>query len=89
MKAIVTVIGKDQVGIVAKVIQTLMELNINILDVSQTILDGYFAMMLICEVGTANQPFDEVKLRLRATGEESGVKVTIQKQEIFDAMHKL
>lgn len=89
MKAIVTVIGKDQVGIVAKVSQTLMELNINILDVSQTILDGYFTMMLICEVGAAKQSFDEIKLRLHSTGEESGVKITIQKQEIFDAMHKL
>lgn len=89
MKAIVTVIGKDRVGIIAKVSQKLADLDINILDVSQTILDGYFTMMLICDVEKANRPFDEIIVQLNTVGDELKVKVSIQRQEIFDAMHKL
>ncbi len=89
MKTILTVIGKDQTGIIAGVSQKLYELNINILDVSQTIMDEYFTMIMLLDLSKINVSFDEVKNTLVHTGEQLKVKVNIQREEIFDAMHRL
>jgi ACT domain-containing protein len=89
MKAILSVMGKDRVGIIAGVSQALAGVNINILNVSQTIMDGYFTMVMLCDISQMNQGFDAIKEVLTHTGETLGVQVNIQRQEIFDAMHKL
>lgn len=89
MKAIVTVIGKDRVGIVAGVSKKLSDLNININDISQTIMEGYFTMMVLCDLSNGELEFSQVKEELAAVGEELEIKVRIQRQEIFDAMHTL
>ena len=89
MKTILTVIGKDQTGIIAGISQKLYELNINILDVSQTIMDEYFTMIMLLDLSNINATFDEVKNTLVHTGEQLKVKVNIQREEIFDAMHRL
>ncbi|MCI3028040.1 MAG: ACT domain-containing protein [Desemzia incerta] len=89
MKAIVTVIGKDRVGIVAGVSKKLSDLNININDISQTIMEGYFTMMVLCDLANSELEFSQVKEELAAVGEELEIKVRIQRQEIFDAMHTL
>ena len=89
MKTILTVIGKDQTGIISGISQKLYELNINILDVSQTIMDEYFTMIMLLDLSNINVTFDEVKNTLVHTGEQLKVKVNIQREEIFDAMHRL
>ncbi|MBX4132405.1 ACT domain-containing protein [Frischella sp. Ac48] len=89
MKTILTVIGKDQTGIIAGISQKLYELNINILDVSQTIMGEYFTMIMLLDLNKIEQPFDEVKQTLTVTGEQLKVKVNLQREEIFDAMHRL
>ncbi|MBK2001987.1 ACT domain-containing protein [Listeria ivanovii subsp. londoniensis] len=88
MRAVLTVIGKDNVGIIAGVSNKLAELNINIADVSQTIMDGYFTMMM-CDISQITKEFDEVKSELAGKGEDLQVKIHIQREEIFNAMHKL
>ncbi|WP_271004804.1 ACT domain-containing protein [Listeria seeligeri] len=89
MRAVLTVIGKDNVGIIAGVSNKLAELNINIVDVSQTIMDGYFTMMMMCDISQINKEFDEIKSELAEKGEDLQVKIHIQREEIFNAMHKL
>ncbi|MCO6552788.1 MAG: ACT domain-containing protein [Gilliamella sp.] len=89
MKTILTVIGKDQTGIIAGISQKLYELDINILDVSQTIMDEYFTMIMLLDLSKINVSFDEVKTVLMQTGENLKVKVNLQREEIFDAMHRL
>nr|WP_221636216.1 ACT domain-containing protein [Listeria immobilis] len=89
VRAVLTVVGKDNVGIIAGVSKKLAELNINIEDVSQTIMDGYFTMMMMCEISQITKEFDEVKAELAEKGEELQVKIHIQREEIFNAMHKL
>ncbi|OCG60237.1 ACT domain-containing protein [Gilliamella sp. Nev3-1] len=89
MKTILTVIGKDQTGIIAGISQKLYELDINILDVSQTIMDEYFTMIMLLDLSKINVAFDEVKTTLTQTSKKLKVKVNIQREEIFDAMHRL
>ncbi|MDF7666482.1 ACT domain-containing protein [Orbaceae bacterium ESL0727] len=89
MKTILTVIGKDKPGIIAGVSQKLYALNINILDVSQTIMDDYFTMIMLLDLSKITVPFDEAKNTLMALGESLKVKVNVQREEIFDAMHRL
>nr|WP_221632998.1 ACT domain-containing protein [Listeria seeligeri] len=89
VRAVLTVIGKDNVGIIAGVSNKLAELNINIVDVSQTIMDGYFTMMMMCDISQINKEFDEIKSELAGKGEDLQVKIHIQREEIFNAMHKL
>lgn len=89
MKTILTVIGKDQIGIIAGISQKLYELNINILDVSQTIMGEYFTMIMLLDLSKIDVSFDDVKNTLTQTGENLKVKVNIQREEIFDAMHRL
>lgn len=86
-KAIITVVGKDTVGIIAKVCVYLAESNVNILDISQTIVDGYFNMMMVADV--TNAEFDKVAAGLKETGEEIGVIIRCQREDIFDKMHRI
>lgn len=89
MKAIVTVVGKDQVGIIAGVCIRLAEYNINVLDISQTIMEGYFTMMMVVDLALCETPFDRVSGDMKAYGEERGLSIRVQREDIFDAMHKL
>lgn len=89
MKTILTVIGKDQTGIIAGISQKLYELDINILDVTQTIMNEYFTMIMLLDLSKIKVSFDEVKTALTQTGDKLKVKVNIQREEIFDAMHRL
>ena len=89
MKAIVTVVGKDQVGIIAGVCNTLAEENINVLDISQTIMQGYFTMMMVVDLSACTTSFDQLSERLGAFGEGRGLAIRIQREDIFDAMHTI
>lgn len=88
-KSIITVVGKDTVGITAKVCTYLAENNINILDISQTIVQGYFNMMMIVDMNKAKEEFREVSEELNKIGEEIGVTIRCQRSEIFEKMHRL
>lgn len=88
MRAILTVIGKDKVGIIAGVSQKLAELEINILDVSQTIMDDYFTMMMMLTMDKTSD-FEKIRSELNQVGETLGVSIKVQNEEIFNAMHKL
>ena len=88
MRAIVSVIGKDKVGIIAKVSTELANMSVNILDISQTILGEYFTMMMLVNVKEAGD-IASISARLNELGEEIGVQITIQHESIFNAMHKL
>ena len=88
-KCIVTVVGKDTVGIIAKVCTYLAESKINILDISQTIVSGYFNMMMIVDLSNSNTGFDEVVTALENLGKEIGVVIKCQREEIFDMMHRI
>ena len=89
MKAIGTVVGKDQVGIIAGVCNTLAASCINVLDISQTIMEGYFTMMMVVDLTECQAPFDALRADLKAYGESRGLSIRIQREDIFDAMHKL
>lgn len=88
-KTIITVVGKDTVGIIAKVCAYLAENKINIEDISQTIVQGYFNMMMIVDTNQAKKHFGEISEELQALGEEIGVVIKCQKEEIFDKMHRI
>ena len=88
MKAIVSVIGKDKVGIIAKVSTGLAEMGVNILDISQTILSDYFTMLMVVSIKEAGD-IASISEKLSALGAEIGVQITIQHESIFNAMHKL
>lgn len=88
-KCIVTVVGKDTVGIIAKVCTYLAENRINILDISQTIVQDYFNMMMIVDVTAISQSFGDVAEELEQVGEAIGVKVKIQREDIFTKMHRI
>jgi ACT domain-containing protein len=88
-KTIITVVGKDTVGIIAKVCTYLADNHINVLDISQTIVQGYFNMMMIVDMATSDKPFSDASGELTRLGEEIGVAVKCQKEEIFDMMHRL
>ena len=88
-KTIITVVGKDTVGIIAKVCTYLAETGINILDISQTIVSGYFNMMMIVDMAVTNKEFNAVADDLEKLGKEIGVVIKCQREEIFDSMHRL
>ena len=88
-KAIITVVGKDTVGIIAKVCVYLAENNVNILDISQTIVDGYFNMMMIVDTSMMTKHHGDMADELAALGVEIGVVIKCQKEEIFDKMHRI
>lgn len=88
-KTIITVVGKDTVGIIARVCTYLAGQGINILDISQTIVQGYFNMMMIVDMSGCGRPFGDVSEELAVLGEEIGVVIKCQKEEIFDQMHRI
>ncbi len=88
-KTIITVVGKDTVGIIAKVCTYLAENKINILDISQTIVQGYFNMMMIVDTNATDKAFGDIVDELDKLGEEIGVIIKCQKEEIFDKMHRI
>ena len=88
-RCVITVVGKDTVGIIAKVCTYLAETGINILDISQTIIDGYFNMVMIVDVKGATREFQEYAKDLEVLGGEIGVIIHCQREEIFEKMHRL
>ena len=88
-KALVSVIGVDRMGIIAKVSTALFEMNINVLELSQTILDDYFTMLMIVDLSSATEPFNVISARLAETGKAMGETITIQSTDIFEAMHRI
>lgn len=88
-KCIITVVGKDTVGIIAKVCTYLAENKINILDISQTIVQGYFNMMMVTDMEKAEKDFGEITKDLDVVGEGIGVTIRCQRAEIFEKMHRL
>ncbi len=89
MNAILTVIGKDKVGIIAAVSAGLAKLNINILDINQTVMKDYFTMIMLVDIGKANVGYDEIKKTLNQLSEEIGLEIRIQREEIFQSMHRI
>lgn len=88
-RAIITVVGKDTVGIIAKVCTYLADNNINILDISQTIVQGFFNMMMIVDLTACEKAFDSVSADLNDLGGELGVTIKCQLEDIFDKMHRI
>lgn len=88
-KTIITVIGKDTVGIIARVCTYLAENNVNILDISQTIVQDYFNMMMIADINNSHKDFDVLSDELKEIGEKIGVKIKMQHEDIFNCMHRI
>lgn len=88
-RTIITVVGKDTVGIIAKVCTYLSEHQINVLDISQTIVQDFFNMMMIADMEEADKPFDQCARDLELLGEEIGVNIKCQREEIFKKMHRI
>ncbi len=88
-KTIITVVGKDTVGIIAKVCTYLADAGINILDISQTIVSGYFNMMMIVDMAGTSREFNAVADDLDELGRNIGVVIKCQREEIFDSMHRI
>ena len=89
MKSIITVLGTDKVGSIAKVCTYLSEVNINILDISQTIVSGYFNMMMIVDADKASKSLEAFTDDLIEIGNNLGVKITVQHEDIFNCMHRI
>ena len=89
MNAIVTVIGQDRVGIIAAICAKLASFNINILDISQTILHGSFTMVMAVDIEKATDPLEELSRSLAELGEEMNLSIRIQREDIFNAMHTI
>ena len=89
MKAIVTLIGRDRVGIIALVSELLAARGVNVLDISQTVLQEYFTMIMLVDASGCTEPFAELARELAASGEESGLQIRIQREDIFNAMHRI
>lgn len=87
MRAIITVIGRDKVGIVAGITTELAKHNINIIDINQTIMEEFFTMILMVDLEKINESFDDIKKALASEGKKLGVDVKIQREEIFNSMH--
>lgn len=89
MKAVVTVIGKDRVGIIAAVCVDLAAFNVNVLDISQTVMQGYFTMMMVVDVSQSICPLAELAQKLEEKGKEMNLFIRLQREEIFQAMHRV
>lgn len=89
MKAIVTVIGTDRVGIIAAVSTILADHNVNILDIRQTVMDQYFTMIMLVDLSLSKTSFADLSNRLNQKGEELGLSIRIQQEDIFKAMHHI
>ena len=88
-KVIITVVGKDTVGIIAKVCTYLADNGVNVLDISQTIVSGFFNMMMIVDMSESSRTFGDCQKDLDAVGEQIGVSIKCQKEEIFEKMHRI
>ena len=89
MKAIATVIGKDRVGIIADVSALLAQRGVNVLDISQTVLQDYFTMVMLVDASGCTVPFASPASELAAEGESRGLQIRIQREDIFNAMHRI
>ena len=89
MRAIVTVVGKDQVGIIAAVCVKLAEYNVNVLDISQTVMQGYFTMMMVVDVSACAVPLAELVSLMDEEGRKMNLSVRVQREDIFEAMHRI
>ena len=89
MKAIVTVVGKDRVGIIAGVCNKLAEYNVNVLDISQTVMQGYFTMMMAVDVCASSLPLADLSRSMEEAGNEMGLSIRVQREDIFEAMHRI
>jgi ACT domain-containing protein len=89
MNAIITVVGNDKVGIIARVSAFFAERNINIEDISQTILSGNFVMMMMVDLSASVQPLDTVKAELSILGDSMGVSISLMHEKVFSAMHRI
>ena len=89
MKAIVTVVGKDRVGIIGNVCMSLASFNVNVLDISQTVMQGYLSMMMAGDVSACYIPLAELVTEMARKGEEMGLSIRVQREDIFQAMHRI
>ncbi|MBQ9492611.1 MAG: ACT domain-containing protein [Oscillibacter sp.] len=89
MHAIITVLGQDKVGIIASICTLLAENNVNILDISQTILQGSFTMVMAVDLSAARLSIGELRAALESLGASIGMSIRIQREELFDAMHRV
>lgn len=89
MKTIVTVVGKDRVGIIAGVCTALANFNVNVLDISQTVMQGYFTMMMVTDVSKSNSPLARLVSELESVGKDMGLSIRIQREDVFEAMHRI
>ena len=89
MKAIVTVVGKDRVGIIAEVCVQLASYNVNVLDINQTVMQGYFTMMMAVDVTACSMPLADFCKAMDAKGQEMGLSIRVQREDIFQAMHRV
>ncbi len=89
MKAIVTVVGQDRVGIIAGVCTALAKFNVNVLDIRQTVMQGYFTMMMVTEVSMCNLPLGDLITKMDEIGKEMGLSIRVQREDIFEAMHRI
>ena len=89
MKAIVTVVGKDRVGIIANVCTALANFNVNVLDINQTVMQGYFTMMMATDVSACSIPLADLVTEMARIGEDMGLSIRVQREDIFQAMHRI
>ena len=89
MRVVLTIVGKDKVGITTKVSNALAEMNINIININQNIMQGFFNMVLIADMAEANVPIADARDKMAALGVEIGVEIRLQSEEIFSAMHRI
>ena len=89
MKAIVTVVGEDRVGIIAGVCTALANFNVNVLDVNQTVMQGFFTMMMAVDVSACSVPLAELVTKMDAIGQGMGLSIRVQREDIFEAMHRI
>lgn len=89
MKAIVSVFSRDRIGIIADVCSVMASMNVNILDLSQTIMEGLFTMVMLVDTGTSELSFEDIRSRIDEQGQALGLQIRIQREDIFDAMHRI
>ena len=89
MKAVVTVVGKDRVGIIATVCTDLAAFQVNVLDIRQTVMQGYFTMMMVVELSECTIPVAELAQKFEEKGKQMGLSIRLQREEIFQAMHRV
>lgn len=89
MKAVITVIGKDSVGILAKVSEVCSKADVNIVEVTQSVLQDMFAMIMLVEIDKSNIGFEQLRTNLKAVGESTNTKVHVMHEDIFNSMHRI